>query len=103
MDDKKPEPAPEAPQLQIEVPPAMETGIYTNLAFISHTDTELVLDFVFAQPGNPKMKVLARVVTSPIHAKRMLAALADNLSKYEARFGAIKVAESSGYPEGTLN
>ena len=77
------------PPLQIEVDEAVGRGIYTNLAMITHSETEMVLDFLFLQPNAAKTKVLARLVTSPIHAKRFLAALQDNVAKYEARFGPI--------------
>lgn len=77
------------PQLQIEIDEAVARGVYTNLALIAHSETEFLLDFLFLQPQTPKTKVLTRVVTSPVHAKRFLAALQDNVAKYEARFGTI--------------
>src|SRR5262249_52471412 len=92
---KKEEP-PEMPQLQVEIDEATARGIYTNLALISHSETEILLDFLFLQPQAPKTKVLARVVSSPIHAKRLLWALQDNIQKYEARFGAISAGDNPG-------
>lgn len=80
---------PENPQIKIEIDEATARGIYTNLAFISHSETEIVLDFTFLQPQNAKAKVLARIITSPLHAKRLLAALQDNIAKYEERFGEV--------------
>lgn len=79
--------------LQVEIDEATARGTYTNLALISHSETELILDFLFLQPQTPKAKVLARIVSSPVHAKRLLWALKDNLEKYEARFGAIPAGE----------
>ena len=83
------------PPLQIEIDDAVARGIYTNLALLTHSETEFILDFIFIQPQTPKTKVLTRPVTSPVHAKRLLTALSENLAKYEARFGAI----SAGEPE----
>lgn len=82
------------PQIQIDMDEATARGIYANLAVVSHSETELLLDFIFLQPQNPKAKVLARVISSPVHAKRLLWALKDNLEKYEARFGPIKAGEA---------
>jgi len=59
---------------------------------ITHSETEFLLDFLFLQPQTTKSKVLARLITSPVHAKRLLWALKDNLDKYEARHGAIAAA-----------
>lgn len=79
-------------QIQIEVDENIAQGIYANLALISHSETEVILDFIFLQPQAPRAKVRARVITSPSHAKKLLLALEDNLKKYEARFGKIELA-----------
>ena len=79
--------------LQVEIDENVARGTYSNLALISHSETELLIDFLFMQPQSPKTKVLSRIVTSPIHAKRFLAALQDNIQKYEARFGTINAGE----------
>ena len=79
----------EKKQLQIEIDEATAQGMYCNLAFLTHSEQEFVMDFMFLSPQQPKAKVRARVITSPKHAKRFLAALRDNIQKYEARFGAI--------------
>ena len=79
--------------LQVEIDEPVARGIYTNLALLTHSETEFILDFLFIQPQTPKTKVLARLVTSPVHAKRLLAALQDNLAKYEARFGTVNAGE----------
>ena len=81
--------------LQIEIDENVARGTYTNLALITHTETELLIDFLFLQPQTPKTKVLTRIITSPVHAKRFLAALTDNIAKYEARFGTINAGEPS--------
>jgi hypothetical protein len=79
------------PEIQIEIDDNMAQGIYTNLAMIGHSENEFIIDFIFLQPQAPKAKVRSRVITSPGHVKRLLAALQDNINKYEARFGAIKL------------
>jgi Protein of unknown function (DUF3467) len=78
------------PEVQIEIDDATAQGAYSNLAMIAHSDSEFILDFIFVQPQAARAKVRARVLTSPSHAKRLLAALKDNISKYEAKFGEIK-------------
>lgn len=77
-------------QIQIDIDEPTARGHYSNLALISHSETEFVMDFIFLQPQNPKAKVLTRVVTSPVHAKRLLAAIKENVEKYEGRFGTIR-------------
>jgi len=80
--------------LQVEIDEAVARGIYTNLALITHSETEFLLDFLFLQPQTPKTKVLTRLITSPVHAKRLMWALKDNIDKYEARHGAIPAGEA---------
>ena len=87
--------------LQVEIDEATARGVYTNLALITHSETEFLLDFLFLQPQTPKTKVLTRLVTSPVHAKRLLWALKENIEKYEARHGAIPAGASpAGGREG---
>lgn len=71
-----------------DLPESLET-IYANLARISHSPTELVMDFASMLPGQNNPKVLARVLMSPIGAKLFYRALAENLARYEATFGEI--------------
>jgi hypothetical protein len=86
-----PNPSQATGQIQIEIDEATAQGNYANLALITHSETELILDFIFLQPQVPKAKVRSRVITSPAHAKKLLLALEDNIKKYEARFGKINV------------
>jgi len=79
----------EKKQLSIEIDEITAQGLYSNLAMITHSEQEFILDFLFLSPQQPKAKVRARVITSPKHAKRLLAALIDNMKKYESRFGPI--------------
>lgn len=85
MEDKKKK------EVHIEIKLDEETaqGVYSNFAAVNHTDAEFTLDFIYVQPQGPQGKVRARVITSPRHAKRILAVLQDNVARYEARFGPI--------------
>jgi hypothetical protein len=82
---------PQGQQINIELNEKEAEGIYSNLAIITHSPAEFVIDFTRVVPGVPKAKVYARIITTPQHAKMLLKALKDNLDKYEARFGEIKV------------
>ncbi len=84
-DPKVPETA-----LQIQIDETVAQGLYANMALVNHTDAEFTLDFIYVQPQQPKAAVRARIITSPRHMKRLLAAMSDNLQKYEARFGVIE-------------
>lgn len=81
-------------QIDIELTEEVADGIYSNLAIISHSNSEFVIDFVRMLPGLPKAKVKSRIVLNPQHAKRLLIALSDNLHKYEENFGEIELHES---------
>ena len=70
-------------------------GVYSNLAMIAHSNSEFVIDFIRLMPGVPKAKVKSRVVITPEHAKRLQAALQDNIVKYEQTFGPIKQVDDS--------
>ncbi|MEM9526015.1 MAG: DUF3467 domain-containing protein [Bacteroidota bacterium] len=85
-------------QLNIELPEDIAEGIYSNLAIIAHSNSEFVVDFVRIVPNAPKAKVKSRVILTPQHAKRLLAALADNVRKFEKQFGPI--GEAKGGNEG---
>ncbi len=71
--------------LQVEIDEAVARGIYTNLALITHSETEFLIDYLFLQPQTAKTKVLTRLITSPVHAKRLMWALKDNLLHSEER------------------
>jgi len=77
--------------LALQLDDDVAQGRYVNFAIMNHTPTEFVLDFIYVQPQQPKGKVTARIITSPVHAKRMLLALGENVAKFEARFGEIKL------------
>ncbi|MDR2427164.1 MAG: DUF3467 domain-containing protein [Endomicrobium sp.] len=77
-------------EIEIEIDEQTSNGIYSNLALITHSESEFVIDFIFFQPQNRKAKVRSRIITSPGHVKKMIAALQDNITKYEAKFGEVK-------------
>jgi len=85
-------------QLEIDADDSTSQGIYINLAGVAHTETEFIMDFLFVQPTKPKAKLRSRIISSPAHTKRFMLALADNIRKYEERFGVI--VEKSTAPQG---
>lgn len=80
-------------QLQIELKEEVAQGTYANLAIITHSSSEFVLDFVRVLPGLPKAGVQSRVILAPEHAKRLQRALEENIAKYERAFGPIRLRE----------
>ena len=78
-------------QINVELGEKEAEGIYSNLALISHSPAEFVLDFTRMLPGIPKAKVYARIIMTPQHAKSFQNALAENITKYEKQFGEIKI------------
>jgi hypothetical protein len=86
-------------QINIELGEKEAEGIYSNLAIITHSPAEFVIDFTRVLPGIPKAKVHARIVMTPQHAKMLLNAMKDNIEKFEKKFGEIKlVGEIPGGP-----
>lgn len=83
-------------QLNIELTEEVAEGTYSNLAIITHSSAEIVIDFIRVMPGVPKAKVKSRILMTPQHAKRLLKALADNINKYEQVHGDIKDNEGFG-------
>jgi hypothetical protein len=81
---------PHQAQINIEVPADLD-AIYANLAVITHTPSEVIVDFACVLPNTPRAKVCARIINTPQHAKLLLRALSDNLEKYEQQFGEIKL------------
>ena len=83
-------------QINIELTEDIAEGTYSNLAIITHSNSEFVFDFIRVMPGVPKAKVKSRVVMSPQHAKRLMLALKDNITKFENIHGPIKDIDSQG-------
>lgn len=94
---------PKQNKLNIELPEEIAEGTYSNLAIISHSHSEFILDFVRILPNVPKAKVKSRVILTPTHAKRLLKALNDNVQKYEAQFGPISGNDNSPMPPMSFN
>ena len=83
-------------ELSIELKQEVAKGSYSNLAIITHSHSEFIIDFASMLPGLPKPEVSNRIIMTPEHAKRLFLALQDNISKYEANFGVIT-------PKGLVN
>jgi hypothetical protein len=85
-------------QLNIELSEEMADGQYANLAVITHSFAEFVIDFVNVMPNVPKAKVKSRIIMTPQHAKRLMRALVDNVKRFEAAHGVIKDQEQINLP-----
>ena len=85
-------------QLNIEISEEVAEGSYANLAIITHSHAEFVIDFVNVMPGTPKSKVKSRIILTPQHAKRFMKALTENITKYESVNGPIKDLEEIPLP-----
>lgn len=85
-------------QINIELPEDIADGEYANLAIITHSNQEFVVDFVRLTPGVPKAKVKSRIILIPQHAKRLMMALGENVRKFEQAHGEIKEFEQIAFP-----
>lgn len=90
-------------QINIELPEEVAQGTYSNLAVITHSSSEFVLDFIRIMPGIPKARVQSRIILNPEHAKRLMRALADNIAKFEDTHGKIKNVEGKNNPTIPMN
>ena len=86
-------------QLKIELTPEVAEGIYANLAILTHSSAEVVMDFIRVLPGVPKANVKSRIILAPEHAKRLLFALQDNIQKYEKAFSPINLPGAPEAPQ----
>jgi len=82
-------------QFNVELPADLEPT-YANCALITHSPSEIILDFSRLLPGAPKARVLARVIMTPMNARSLVTALAENLEAFEKQYGAIRTAEPAG-------
>ena len=89
---------PKEGQLNIELSEEIAQGEYSNLAVITHSNAEFIVDFVSMMPGAPKAKVKSRIILTPQHAKRLLRALNDNVRKFESQHGEIADIEQGAAP-----
>lgn len=85
-------------QLNIEISEEMAEGSYANLAIITHSHAEFVVDFVNVMPGTPKSKVKSRIILTPMHAKKLMKALVENIDRYELANGGIHDLEQVEIP-----
>lgn len=94
---KKQAPQEEEQQINIELTEEMAEGVFVNLAMIAHSQSEFVIDFIRMMPNVPKAKVKARVVMTPDHAHRLLAALKENIARYEESYGELSESNQIGF------
>ena len=85
-------------QIKIELDDNIGQGEYVNLAVVTHSPAEFVMDYIRVLPGMTKSKVKSRIIMAPMHAKTLMMALQDNIKKYENKFGEIKVQKGGGSP-----
>ena len=85
-------------QLNIEISEEIAEGQYANLAIITHSHAEFVIDFVNVMPGTPKSRVKSRIILTPQHAKRFMKALTENVARFEAANGKIQDLEEVQLP-----
>ena len=91
-------------ELNIELSAEVAQGSYSNLAIISHSNSEFIIDFVRMLPGIQKPRVANRIIMTPEHAKRLMLALKDNVDKYESQHGEIKLSrQEPAMPMGGIN
>jgi hypothetical protein len=96
MEDKKKQ------KINIDLDPEVAEGTYSNLAIITHSHAEFIVDFVKMLPGIPKAKVKSRIILTPEHAKRLMKALAENVRKFESMHGPIKETKDGMLPPFTM-
>ena len=89
MEEKK-----QSKGLSITISPEVAEGVYSNLGIISHSSSEFIVDFVRVMPQQPSAVVKSRIILPPEHAKRLMLALSDNVRKYEAEFGEVKLHQN---------
>lgn len=85
--------------IDVELDDAVAQGHYSNLAIISHSSSEFILDFATVLPGVPKARVKSRIILTPEHAKRLLRSLQDNIVRYESNIGKIEIPTPQMAPE----
>lgn len=86
-------------QMNIELNDDIAAGIYSNFAIITHSNSEFILDFIQVMPGVPKARVRSRIILNPQHAKRLMKALKENVTRFESANGVINDSEfPTAYP-----
>jgi len=87
---------PKEQQIEVELTPEVADGTYSNLAIITHSNAEFIVDFINMMPGKPKANVKTRIILTPQHAKRLAVALNENIAKFEQQFGQITEGGQQG-------
>jgi hypothetical protein len=91
MSDKQPpQKPPRRIQVKVEVPADLD-ATYANFVVITHSPSEIILDFAQILPQKPKARIQTRVVMTPLNAKLLHRALGENIAKHEAQYGEIKL------------
>ena len=90
----------EKKEISLELKPEIARGVYSNLAIITHSHSEFIIDFATMLPGLRKPDISSCIVMTPEHAKRLLQALMDNVTKYESQFGLINLGGSPASENG---
>jgi len=86
-------------KINIELDEKAGSGEYSNFVVITHSPAEFVMDFTRILPGVPKAKVHSRIIMAPPHVKSFMMALKENISKFEKKYGEIKVHQQEGVPK----
>src|SRR5438477_2622190 len=95
-----PQQQPGAQQLQVELGEKEAEGIYSNLAIITHSPAEFIIDFTRVTPGVPRARVLSRIIMTPQHMKLLMGAMTENLQRYENQYGEVRVESQQQHPFG---
>lgn len=90
-------------KIDIALNESVASGIYSNLQVVQHSPTEFIIDFVEIMPNVPKAQVKSRVILNPVHAKKLLHALQENIGRYELTFGQIKEDTVPNVPYSEIN
>lgn len=90
-------------KIDISLSEQIASGVYSNLQIVQHSPTEFIIDFVQIMPNVPKAQVKSRVILNPIHAKKLLKALSENIQRYEMTFGAIPEEQMPSTPYADIN
>ena len=99
-DDDRSAPLPKTRRLDVKVEDDLAGGVYTNLVMVHQTDSEMVIDFLFLQPGRSQALLRSRVITSPRHVKRLIGVLQEQMAHYERLHGEVKLPKP---PEGMVH
>ena len=94
---------PQGQQISLELKPEVAKGSYSNLAILSHSRSDFIIDFATTLPGLQKPEIGNRIIMTPEHAKRLMNAIFDNISKYEAQFGIIDLGTKGPQTGSTFN